>query len=39
MFGLDTKSVVIGAALGYFIIPRITGPLMAKLGTLRNKSE
>lgn len=38
MFGLDTKSVVIGLALGYFILPRVTGPVMAQLGKLRNKS-
>lgn len=36
MFGLDTKSLVIGVAIGYFVVPRITGPIVAKIGTLRN---
>lgn len=31
MFGLDWKSVAIGAAIGYFVVPRITGPIMAKV--------
>lgn len=35
MFGLDTKSLVIGLALGYFILPRITAPIMGKIAAAR----
>lgn len=36
MFGLDLKALLIGIALGYFIVPRITGPVMGKIGELRS---
>lgn len=32
MFGLDTKSVVIGLALGWLIVPRVQSFVMSKLG-------
>jgi hypothetical protein len=32
LFGLDTKSVVIGAALGMFVLPRIVAFATSKLG-------
>lgn len=32
MFGLDTKSVVIGAALGMFVLPRIVSFVTSKAG-------
>jgi hypothetical protein len=32
MFGLDTKSLVIGAALGMLVIPRVVSFATAKLG-------
>lgn len=28
MFGLSTKSLVIGLAVGYFILPRVTAPII-----------
>lgn len=32
MFGLDTKSVVIGAAVGMLVLPRIISLVTSKLG-------
>lgn len=32
MFGLDTKSVIIGAALGMLVIPRVVSLVTSKLG-------
>lgn len=29
-FGLDTKSIVIGAVIGYLVLPRIVGPVVGK---------
>lgn len=31
MFGMDTKSLIIGAAVGYFLLPRVTGFVTGKL--------
>jgi hypothetical protein len=31
LFGLDPKSVAVGAALGLLVLPRIIAPLTAKL--------
>lgn len=32
MFGLDTKSLIVGAAVGMLVLPRIIAPLTSKLG-------
>ena len=34
-FGLNTKSVVIGLVLGYFVAPRVTGLVMGQVTKLR----
>lgn len=32
MFGLDTKALLIGIALGWLVLPRVQGFVMGKLG-------
>lgn len=32
MFGLDTKSLLIGLALGWLVIPRVQAVVMTKMG-------
>lgn len=36
MFGLDTKSIVVGLVLGYLVAPRIVGPVVGKVQELMN---
>lgn len=31
MFGLDTKSLIIGLAIGYFLLPRLVAPILGKI--------
>lgn len=38
-FGLDIKSVALGALVGYFLIPRIVGPLMGAVAEARGAVE
>lgn len=35
MFGMDVKSLIVGAALGYFVVPRIVGPIVAKVSSMK----
>lgn len=35
MFGLDWKSLAIGVAVGYFVLPHVTAPIMTKIGELK----
>lgn len=39
MFGLDTKSIIVGLALGYFVLPRIVGPVMGKVAELKDGGQ
>lgn len=39
MFGLELKSLMVGLALGYFVMPRITGPLMGKLSEVKSATK
>lgn len=36
MFGLETKSLIVGLAVGYFVLPRIVGPIMGKVAEAKN---
>jgi hypothetical protein len=35
MFGLNTKSLIVGLLIGYFVAPRLVGPIVAKLAALK----
>lgn len=36
MLGMDTKSLIVGLAVGYFVLPRIIGPIMGKVAEAKN---
>lgn len=38
-FGLDFKSIVIGAVIGYFVLPRVTGVVMGAVSSVRENVE
>lgn len=35
MFGIDTKGLIVGLLIGYFVAPRVVGPIVAKLAGLK----
>lgn len=39
MFGLNTKSLVIGLVVGYLVLPRITAPITAAVSGVFTKAD
>ena len=39
MLGLNTKSLVIGLVVGYFVLPRITAPITGAVSGLFSKAS
>lgn len=39
MFGFDLKSLAVGAAIGYFVLPRVVSLVTGKVAELTSSSD